>query len=159
MMNYWPSIHHDFFLSRYLDRSTSPCIQHINSVAWASELYRLIDCRLPAKLVPIFADLREKTRNPRKNVRICEHRWFLTNNYVIYQSRKQILRPQGISRADYATPLYQQKLAVTSPTSGGRLVGIVRLRTQVTELYFVFSYVFSHIYWVYGVLLLLVCSC
>jgi hypothetical protein len=29
--------------------------------------------------------------------------------------------------------LYLQKLALTSPTSGGRLVGIVRLRTKATE--------------------------
>jgi hypothetical protein len=32
--------------------------------------------------------------------------------------------------------LYPQKLALTSPTSGGRSVGIVRLRTKATE----FSY-------------------
>jgi hypothetical protein len=30
--------------------------------------------------------------------------------------------------------LYLQKLALTSPTSGGRSVGIVRSRTQATEL-------------------------
>jgi hypothetical protein len=29
--------------------------------------------------------------------------------------------------------LYPQKLALTSPTSGGRSVGIVRLRTKATE--------------------------
>jgi UbiD family decarboxylase len=29
--------------------------------------------------------------------------------------------------------LYPQKLALTSPTSGGRSVGIVRSRTQATE--------------------------
>jgi len=31
------------------------------------------------------------------------------------------------------TPLYPQKLAVTSPTGGGRSVGIVRSRTKATE--------------------------
>jgi hypothetical protein len=31
--------------------------------------------------------------------------------------------------------LYPQKLTLTSPTSGGRSVGIVRSRTQVTEFY------------------------
>jgi hypothetical protein len=41
---------------------------------------------------------------------------------------------QGISRAEYATPLYPQKLALTSPTSGGRSVSIVRSRTKATEL-------------------------
>jgi hypothetical protein len=31
--------------------------------------------------------------------------------------------------------LYPQKLALTSPKSGGRSVGIVRLRTQTTEFF------------------------
>jgi hypothetical protein len=39
----------------------------------------------------------------------------------------------GISRADHATLLYPPKVA-TSPTSGGRSVGIVRSRTKATEL-------------------------
>jgi hypothetical protein len=38
------------------------------------------------------------------------------------------------------TPLYPQKLALTSPTGGGRSVGIVRSRTKATE--FSFSLVF-----------------
>jgi hypothetical protein len=33
----------------------------------------------------------------------------------------------GIHCADYATSLYPQKLVLTSPTSGGRLTGIVHL--------------------------------
>jgi hypothetical protein len=32
-----------------------------------------------------------------------------------------------------------QKLALTSPTSGGRLVGIVRLRTRATEIFTCFG--------------------
>jgi len=32
------------------------------------------------------------------------------------------------------TPLYPQKLALTSPTGGGRSVGIVRSQTKATEL-------------------------
>jgi hypothetical protein len=39
----------------------------------------------------------------------------------------------GIRRANYVTPLYPQKLALTSPTSGCRSVGIVHSRTQATE--------------------------
>jgi hypothetical protein len=35
--------------------------------------------------------------------------------------------------------LYPQKLALTSPTSGGRLVGIVCLRTKATEFSFSFN--------------------
>ena len=41
----------------------------------------------------------------------------------------------GIRCADHVTPLYPQKLALTSPTGGGLSVGIVRLRTKATELY------------------------
>jgi len=36
------------------------------------------------------------------------------------------------------TPLYPQKLALTSPTGGGRSVGIVRSRTKATEFYYCF---------------------
>ena len=38
--------------------------------------------------------------------------------------------------ADHVTPLYPQKLALTSPTGGGRSVGIVRSRTKATEFSF-----------------------
>ena len=39
----------------------------------------------------------------------------------------------GNRYADHVTPLYPQKLALTSPTGGGRSVGIVRSRTKATE--------------------------
>jgi hypothetical protein len=39
-----------------------------------------------------------------------------------------------IRRADCAPSLYPLKLALTSPTSSGRLVGIARSRTEATEL-------------------------
>jgi len=45
----------------------------------------------------------------------------------------------GTRCADHVTPLYPQKLALTSPTGGGRSVGIVRVRTKATE--FVFFYI------------------
>jgi hypothetical protein len=40
----------------------------------------------------------------------------------------------GIRRTDHATPFYPQKLALTSPTSNGLSVCIVRSRTKATEL-------------------------
>jgi hypothetical protein len=43
----------------------------------------------------------------------------------------------GIRCADHVTPLYPQKLTLTSPTGGGRSVGIVRSRTKATEFSFV----------------------
>jgi hypothetical protein len=42
----------------------------------------------------------------------------------------------GIRHADHVAPRYPQKLALTSPTSGGRSVGIVRSRTQDMEFSF-----------------------
>jgi hypothetical protein len=46
----------------------------------------------------------------------------------------------------YAAPVYPQKLTLTSSTSGGRSVGIVRSRTQATELLIVtaWNYFQSH---------------
>ena len=49
------------------------------------------------------------------------------------RSRKQILTAVGTRCADHVTPLYPQKLALTSPTGGGRSVDIVRVRTKATE--------------------------
>jgi hypothetical protein len=43
----------------------------------------------------------------------------------------------GIRHADHVVPLYPQKLALTSPTSRGRSVGIVSSRTQATEFSFI----------------------
>jgi hypothetical protein len=54
------------------------------------------------------------------------------------RSRMPRLRPLGIRRADYATPFYQQKLSLTSPTSGGRSFRIVRSWTQATGFVFCF---------------------
>ena len=42
----------------------------------------------------------------------------------------------GTRCADHVTPLYPQKLALTSPTGGGRSVGIVRVRTKAREFSF-----------------------
>ena len=44
----------------------------------------------------------------------------------------------GNRYADHVTPLYPHKLALTSPTGGGRSVGIVRSRTEATEFSFFF---------------------
>jgi hypothetical protein len=41
---------------------------------------------------------------------------------------------QGFRHADHV--VYPQKLAITSPTSGGRSVGIVRSLTQIMEFFF-----------------------
>ena len=45
----------------------------------------------------------------------------------------------GIRCADHVTTLYPQKLTLTSPTGGGRSVGIVRSRTKATEFFYIFN--------------------
>jgi hypothetical protein len=62
------------------------------------------------------------------------------------KSRGSFLKIREYGRRDqsrhaiYATPFYPQMLAVTSSTSGGRSVGIVRSRILVTEFSFVLWY-------------------
>jgi hypothetical protein len=51
-------------------------------------------------------------------------------------SRKPRLTAVGIRCAVHATPSILKKLSLTSPTSGGRSVSIVRLWTEATELVF-----------------------
>jgi hypothetical protein len=51
----------------------------------------------------------------------------------------------GIRRADHVTPLYPQKVALTSTTSGGRSVGIVSLRAKATD-YIVHLHPVAHCY-------------
>jgi hypothetical protein len=55
-----------------------------------------------------------------------------------FRFRKPRLMAVGIRCADQATPLYPQKLALTSPTSGRHSVGVVHLRTKATEFSLVF---------------------
>jgi hypothetical protein len=55
------------------------------------------------------------------------------------RSSKPRLTVVGICCADHVTPLYPQKLALTSPTSGGLSVGIVRWRTSSHGVLFVIA--------------------
>jgi len=48
----------------------------------------------------------------------------------------------GTRCADHVTPLYPQKFALTSPTGGGRSVGVVRSRTKATEFFLITEYFF-----------------
>jgi hypothetical protein len=57
---------------------------------------------------------------------------------------KEEITAAGDRLTDHKTPLCPQKLALTSSTIGGRLVGIVRTRIQVTE--FVFSLIVCPIF-------------
>jgi hypothetical protein len=59
----------------------------------------------------------------------------------------------GIHRADHVAPSIRKSLAVTSPRSGRRLVGIVRSRTEATEVVKSVT-VKSTVFWV-----VTLCSC
>jgi hypothetical protein len=54
-------------------------------------------------------------------------------------SRKSRLIAVGMRCIDHATLSNSQKLALTSLTSGGRSISIVRLRTEATEFSFLVS--------------------
>jgi hypothetical protein len=54
--------------------------------------------------------------------------------------QKTEINGRGNSLSWPRNTIYPQKLALTSPTSGGRSVGIVRLRTKATELSLVFHH-------------------
>jgi hypothetical protein len=64
----------------------------------------------------------------------------LTRWYILLR-----LMAVGIRCADHVTPLYLQKLALTSPTSGGRSVGIVRSRTKAMEFSLVYILLTSRV--------------
>jgi len=55
-----------------------------------------------------------------------------------------LILKHGNRCADHVTSLYPQKLALTSPTGGGRSVGTVRLRTKATEFFLI--YFFYYLY-------------
>jgi len=61
------------------------------------------------------------------------------NKKVAAAVQKTEINGLGIRCADHVTPLYPQKLALNSPTGGGRSVGIVRSRTKATEFSLVFN--------------------
>ena len=60
------------------------------------------------------------------------------------RSRKQRLTALGTRCADHVIHLYPQKLALTSPTGGGRSVGIVRVRTKATEFFLLHLFTFRY---------------
>jgi hypothetical protein len=68
-------------------------------------------------------------------------------------SRKPRLTAVGIRCAEYATPSIQKKLTLILPTSGGRSVGIVCLRTKKPQSIVFISYVttlsVSRLWWWY----------
>jgi hypothetical protein len=60
-------------------------------------------------------------------------------------SIKSRLMAVGIRCTDHTAPSIRNKLALTSPTSGGRSVVIVRLRTKATEFSFLFNSLWTNL--------------
>ena len=57
------------------------------------------------------------------------------NKKVATPGSENRLTDVGTRCANHVTPLYPQKLALTSLIGGGRSVGMVRSRTKATEFY------------------------
>jgi hypothetical protein len=61
--------------------------------------------------------------------------WSRRSQFVPYTARPLRSAAVGIRHADNVAPSIRKKLSLTSLTSGGRSVGIVRLRTQAMEFF------------------------
>jgi hypothetical protein len=59
------------------------------------------------------------------------------NEKVVAPVYKTEIHGRGNSLRSPRNTFYPQRLALTSPTSGGRSVGIVRLLTAATEFFFI----------------------
>jgi hypothetical protein len=56
---------------------------------------------------------------------------------------EEIVAAVGIRHADHVAPSIRKKLALTSLTSGGRSVGIVRLRTEAMVFFILFIFLLN----------------
>jgi hypothetical protein len=61
---------------------------------------------------------------------------FKIYNNIVLRSRNRDYVYRGFAALTTRYPSIRIKLAVTSPTRGGRSVGIIRSRTQATEFSF-----------------------
>jgi hypothetical protein len=62
---------------------------------------------------------------------------------LVYKTKNKAV---GIRHADHVAHSIRKMLVITSPTSGGRSVGIVRSRTQTMEFFFFNSQFVAIIY-------------
>jgi hypothetical protein len=69
-----------------------------------------------------------------KTSHIPEKKQTTKNIISQFRPRKPRLRPRGSAALTTWYPLHPLKMALTSPTGGGRSVGIVRSRTNAMEL-------------------------
>jgi hypothetical protein len=93
--------------------------------------YRSRGPGLDSRRCQIFWDVGDLERGPFSLVRISEE--LLQCKSSGSGSRKIKINGRGDPLRWPRNTLYLQKLALTSPTSGGRSVGIVCLRTKATE--------------------------
>jgi hypothetical protein len=87
-------------------------------------------------VLPDFREVVGLELGPLSLVRIIEE---LLERKVAAPVQKTKINGRGDSLRWARDTLYPQKLALTSPTSGGRSDGIPRLRTKATEFIFVFD--------------------
>jgi hypothetical protein len=93
---------------------------------------------------------RQLTSTPKNLVQNLVSFVFKLNLFLYYNWYIPGLESREYDRRDTSRwprgTLYPQKLALTSPKSGGRSVGIVRSRTQTTEFFMIL--LFNTLFWI-----------
>jgi hypothetical protein len=142
----------DFPVGRIVALSLWPVLSSLNAsiiICTKFDLHSLLDPRLQMKRS-------KKSALPSNCMKFCvlipKICWYyhiplnhtITTAVQIAESSGSCLENWEYGRRDPSRwprgTLFPQKLAITSPTSGGRLVGIVRSRTQTMEFSFSFSF-------------------
>jgi hypothetical protein len=116
-----------FYREVLINKNTGPPLWSSGQSLWLQIQRSRV--RFPALVVWVVVGLE---RGPLSLVRSIEE--LLESKEIAAPRLENRLTAVGFRCADHVTPLYLQKLALTSPTGGGRSVGIVRSRTKATEL-------------------------
>jgi hypothetical protein len=77
-----------------------------------------------------------KLTNNYRGISLLSTSYKIVSNILLSTVQKVENTAVGIRHADHVAPSISKKLVLTSLTSGGRSVGIVRSRTEDTEFFY-----------------------
>jgi hypothetical protein len=116
-----------------MDKHIINVMETLNPPLWSSDQVSWLQIQrseFDSRRYQIFWELLGLEGGPLSLMNTIEE--LLERKCMRLRSKNTRIRPWGIRCADHAV--------LTSPTSGGRLAGIVRSRTQATELFFCFCF-------------------